>query len=92
MTPALADMAISWNQPRIASGREQVRFGPIERLGFVFFPLSKVGALFALGLWARRPRPICSRGFELGDDHYAWDGLLDYINDYGFFGGFGRLC
>ena len=27
---ALADMAISSNQPRIASGREQVRFSPIE--------------------------------------------------------------
>jgi hypothetical protein len=29
---------------------------------------------------------------ELGDDHYAQDGLLDYINDYGFFGGVGREC
>ena len=80
-------MAISSNQPRIASGREQVRFGPIERLGFVFFPLSKVGALFALGPWARRLRSICSHRLEFGDDHYAWDGRLDYINDYGFFGG-----
>ena len=66
---ALADMAISSSQPRIASGREQVRFGPIEHLGFVFFPLSRVGALFALGLWARRLRSICSHRFELGDDH-----------------------
>ena len=27
---ALAEMAISSNQPRIASGREQARFSPIE--------------------------------------------------------------
>jgi hypothetical protein len=52
---------------------------------------SKAGALFALGLWGERLRSACSHRFELGDDHYAWDGLLDYINDYSFFGGFGRL-
>jgi hypothetical protein len=42
------------------------------RLAFVFFPLSKVGALFALGPWAGRIRSTCSHRFELGDDHYAW--------------------
>jgi hypothetical protein len=57
------------------------------RLGFVFFPLNKVGTLFALGLRAGRPRSTCSYRFELGDDHDAWDRLLDYINDYSFFGG-----
>ena len=51
VTPALADMAISSNQPRIASGREQVRFSPIEnalRLRLLPFK-QKVGALLALG-------------------------------------------
>jgi hypothetical protein len=41
------------------------------RLAFVSFPLSKVGALSALGLWARRHRSACSHRFKLGDDHYA---------------------
>ena len=61
------------------------------RLAFVSFPLSKVGALSALGLWAGRVRSACSHRFKLGDDHYAWDALFDYINDDSFFGGFGRL-
>jgi hypothetical protein len=59
-------------------------------LAFVSFPLSKVGALSALGLWAGRLRSSCSHRFKLGDDHYAWN--FDYINDDSFFGGFGRLC
>src|SRR5215471_12865850 len=61
------------------------------RLAFVSFPLSKVVALSALGLWAGRLRSAGSHRFKLGDDHYAWNGLFDYINDDGFFGGFGRL-
>jgi len=61
------------------------------RLAFVSFPLSKVMALSALGLWAGRLRSACSHRFKLGDDHYAWNGLFDYINDDSFFGGFGRL-
>jgi hydrogenase maturation factor HypE len=34
----------------------------------------------------RSPRCRTSRKRFL---HYSWDGLLDYINDYGFVGGFG---
>jgi len=84
-------MAISSNQPRIASGRGQVRFSPIENvLRLRLLPFKQGRGLFALGLWARRLRSICSHRFELGDDHYAWDGLLNYIDDYGFFGGFVR--
>jgi hypothetical protein len=50
MAPALAEV-ISANEPRIASGWERVRLGPIENaLSLVSFPLSKVGALSALGL------------------------------------------
>jgi hypothetical protein len=61
------------------------------RLAFVSFPLSKVGALSALGLWAGRLRSACSHRFKLGDDHYARNRLFDYINDDSFFGGFGHL-
>src|SRR5215469_5904616 len=61
------------------------------RLAFVSFPLSKVVALSALGLWAGRLRSAGSHRFKLGDDHDAWNGLFDYINDDSFFGGFGRL-
>src|SRR6516162_2951286 len=39
-------------------------------VAFVSFPLSKVGALSALGLWAGRVRSACSHRFKLGDDHY----------------------
>ena len=38
-----------------------------------------------------RRRPACSYRFELGDDHDARDRLLDYIEDYGFIEGLGRL-
>jgi hypothetical protein len=48
------------------------------------------GAVFALGLWAGRLRFTCPHRFEFRVDHCSWAGLLDYINDYGFIGGFGR--
>lgn len=51
--------------------------------------LASFGAGFTLGLRAGRLKFTCPHRFEFRDDHYSWDGLFDYINDYGFIGSFG---
>ena len=53
------------------------------------FSFSKIGALPAFRLGGGRLSLACSDRFELGNDHDAGDRFIDYIDDYGFFGGFG---
>jgi len=65
------------NQPRIASGHEQVRLGPIEKaLSLCLLPF-KQGRGSLRWLWAGRLRSACSRRFKIGADHYAWSGFFD---------------
>jgi hypothetical protein len=52
--------------------------------------LASFGAVFAVVLWTGRLRFTYPHRFEFRDNDCSCDGRLDYINDYGLFGGFGR--